>query len=254
MGDRPPALALAQPDRQPQAALRVLRELVGGPAAQERVGVGDVGAGRDVEADDLERRALRLPLEEAGPGLAYASRPRTPSCGRRDVEHDDVGGVVGEHAFHVAGVDGGRPPLDQRPDLPLVVRPRAQLPQLAATLRITASTKATHGDRPQHPAAAGAAGAHHGVTDRERQRCDRDDAQGDRRRLHLRRRSEPGGESVGQAVVAPVADPGDVAVGPDEDGRRARPPRRAPAAPTARRRRRRPSARRTRSARPARRG
>ena len=98
----------------------MLLELVGGPAAQEGVGVGDMAVGRHVEADDLERRALRLPREEAGPGLLV--RVETPDAvvRGRDVEHDDVRGVVGEHAFHVAGVDGGRPSLDQRPDLLLV--------------------------------------------------------------------------------------------------------------------------------------
>ena len=43
--------------------------------------------------------------------------PRDALLGRRDVEHDDVRGVVGEHGGHVAIVDGGGPALDQVADL-----------------------------------------------------------------------------------------------------------------------------------------
>ena len=47
--------------------------------------------------------------------------PRTPSLGWRHVEHDDVLGVVGQHAVQVAGVHRLRPPFDERADAGLVV-------------------------------------------------------------------------------------------------------------------------------------
>ena len=59
--------------------------------------------------------------------------------------------------------------------------------------------------------------------------------------LRRGRRPEPGSERLGEPAVAPVAHPGDVAVGPDQHGARGGDRRRAPGAPTDRRTRRRPA-------------
>ena len=66
MRDDPAAALLAEPERQPQAALGVDGQLLGTPAAQERVGEGDVRPGRHVESDELERGAVRLPAKNGG--------------------------------------------------------------------------------------------------------------------------------------------------------------------------------------------
>ena len=54
------------------------RRRLGGAAAQQGVREGDVGAGGDVQLDDVEARARGLPLEERRPGLAGRRRDRGP--------------------------------------------------------------------------------------------------------------------------------------------------------------------------------
>ena len=48
-------MLLAEPEGQPQPVVRVLGELLGHPAPQQGVGVGDVVAGGYVQGHDLER-------------------------------------------------------------------------------------------------------------------------------------------------------------------------------------------------------
>jgi hypothetical protein len=74
-----------------------------------------------VEPDDLERRAADLPLEERRPRVAIGVDAADAVVRRRDVEHDDVLGVVDEHGVDVAGVDRLGPALDQGADLLFVV-------------------------------------------------------------------------------------------------------------------------------------
>src|SRR5713226_2246897 len=120
MGDRPPAVDLAQADGEPQPLLRLALELLGRAALQQRERERDVRVGRDIQRLDLEHRAGRLPFEESRPGLTVGVDAADALLGRRDVEHDDAGGVVGEHGVHVAIVDGGGPALDQVADLMFV--------------------------------------------------------------------------------------------------------------------------------------
>jgi hypothetical protein len=113
-----PAAGLsAQPDGQPKAVVRILLEFLVRSAAEQRVREGNVGAGGDLEREDLERGTLPLPFEEGRSRLTIGLDAAHPILGWRDVEHHDVVGMSGEHAVHVPGMDRLGPALDQRADL-----------------------------------------------------------------------------------------------------------------------------------------
>src|SRR5262245_16708100 len=117
VGDRPPPVDLAQADGEPQPLVRIAFELLGRATPQQRERESNVLSCRDVERLDLERSAGRLPIEEGRPGLAVGVDAADALLGRRDVEHDDVGRVAGEHGGHVAVVYCRGPALDQVADL-----------------------------------------------------------------------------------------------------------------------------------------
>ncbi|ANS70052.1 hypothetical protein SLINC_7828 [Streptomyces lincolnensis] len=122
MGDQPAAPFLAQAEGQPQPQGGVRGEFLRGGAAHQCVGVGDVGAGRDVEGVDVEAGALGLPREEGRPGGTVGGEAADAVVGRWHVEHHEVLGVVGEDTRQVAAVDGCGPLGDQCADLCLVGR------------------------------------------------------------------------------------------------------------------------------------
>ena len=116
VADDPPIVLAAESDGQPQPVLRVLRQLVGRSAAQQRVRERHVASGRHLQRLDLEDRTLSLPGEERRPGVAVGVEAADALVRRRDVEHDDVGGVILEDRVQVTVVDGRRPPLDEPSD------------------------------------------------------------------------------------------------------------------------------------------
>jgi hypothetical protein len=118
--DHPPPAFLPQPDSEAKPVARVLPELVRGAAAEQGMGEGYILTGCHLELYDLKHRALRLPLEERWPRVAIRGNPAHAIRGRRDIEHHDVVGVIGEHAVDVARVDRLRPTLDQSSNLGLV--------------------------------------------------------------------------------------------------------------------------------------
>ena len=109
----PPVLDLAEPDGEPQPLRGVAIEVGRCAAPQQRDGERDVCAGGDLKRFDLEHRTGGLPLKEARPGVPVGVEATDALLGWRDVEHDDVGCVVGEHRGQVARVDGRGPSLDQ---------------------------------------------------------------------------------------------------------------------------------------------
>jgi hypothetical protein len=116
---------LAQADGEAQAVLGVVGQLLLLSAVKQGVRIGDIVTRRDVQGHDLERSASQLPLEERRPALTVGVDAADALVGRRHVEHDDVLGMVGEHAVHVAAVHRLGPALDQGPDLLLVIGHRS---------------------------------------------------------------------------------------------------------------------------------
>jgi hypothetical protein len=82
---------------------------------------GDVRAGGHGLLDDLEHRTGTLPLGERRPDPAVGVEAAYAVVRWRDVEHDEVLGVVGEHAVQVPAVHGHRPPQHRVADGGLVV-------------------------------------------------------------------------------------------------------------------------------------
>lgn len=93
MPDYPPSTLAAQADGEAQPHVRLVNELLRLGTFQQRPGISDIGACSYLEFDDLEERTL-LPLEEGRPGLAVGIQPADAVVGRRDIEHDDVVGVI----------------------------------------------------------------------------------------------------------------------------------------------------------------
>src|SRR5438552_139205 len=113
----PAVVHLAQTNGEPQSVLGIALEVRGRAASQQSERERDVRTGRDVQRFDLEYRSGGLPLEEAGPGVAVRVKATDATLRRRNVEHDDVRGMVVQHCWEVAGVNGGGPALDQFPNL-----------------------------------------------------------------------------------------------------------------------------------------
>ena len=109
VGDHPTAVTLAQADRQSQSVVGVGFEILGLAAAQQRPRERDVGARRHVEFDDLELRALALPVEERRPGIPVLVDAAQTPVRRRHVEHHDVRIMFRQHRIKITGVYRRRP-------------------------------------------------------------------------------------------------------------------------------------------------
>ena len=101
MRDHPPAVLLAQAEvsRRRWSGFAAFSSGCRSAAAP---GEGDVLAGGDVELDDVERRPAPA-TRRSRPGVAVGVDAAHALVRRRDVEHHDVVGVVGQHRVQVTG-------------------------------------------------------------------------------------------------------------------------------------------------------
>src|SRR5688572_17292092 len=102
MGDEPFATAFLQTNGEPE-----IERPGGSPIAMDLTGrEGDLVAGGDVHVARLEDdRAAGLVIEEV-PGLVIGIDPFDL---RREIEHQEIIGVMGKDGFAVARTDGARP-------------------------------------------------------------------------------------------------------------------------------------------------
>jgi hypothetical protein len=76
----------------------------------------DVVAGRHVQFDDLEGRALGLSLEERGPGVAVLLDAAQPGVRRWHVEHHYVRIMICQNGIQITDVYRVGPPGDELTD------------------------------------------------------------------------------------------------------------------------------------------